>query len=121
MTTPEEDLIPLGHMLEASGWALTIEAGHSLRDIEQRLELFLALVKAVEIVGEAASRVSEATRSRAPDIPWRRIIGMRIHLVHRYHDINLDTLWGVVTMYLTPLMESLRLLLPNDFTPIPLR
>ena len=55
--------------------------------------LVLSLVKEVEIVGEAAYKVSAATRGSLPSIPWADVIGMRHRLIHAYFDINLDVLW----------------------------
>ena len=121
MTIPTEDLIPLGHILEVSGWALSVAEGRTRRDLDLDLQFFLALCRAIEVIGEAANRVSDDTQSRTPEIPWRRIIGMRNRLAHRYENINYDTLWDVATVRLITLRESVRLLLPDDFTPTPLR
>ena len=121
MTTPAQDLVSLGHMLEASGWGLSIAEGRTRRDLDLDLPLFLALCRTVEVVGEAANRVSDATQSRTPEIPWHQIIGMRNHLAHQYDKINYDTLWGVVTIHLVPLAENVRRLLPDGFTPPPIR
>lgn len=119
--TPAEDLIPIGHMLIASGWALSIAEGRSRRDFEQDLELYLALIKAVEIIGEAATRVSGDTQNNVASIPWPQIIGMRNRLVHGYDAIRRDRVWQTVREHLPLLMEELRRLLPNDFIPSPLR
>ena len=121
MTTPAEDFAPLGHMLEASGWALSIAEGRTRHDLDLDLQLFLVLSRAIEVVGEAANRVSDDTQGRTPEIPWRRIIGMRNHLAHKYDDINYDILWEVVTLHLTPMIENVRRLLPDGFTPTPIR
>ena len=121
MTVPTEDLIPLGHILEASGWALLVAEGRTRRDLDSDLQFFLALCRAVEVVGEAANRVSDATQTRTPEIPWRRIIGMRNRLAHRYDNIDYDTLWDVGAIHLITLRENVRQLLPGDFTPIPIR
>ena len=56
----------------------------------------LAIVKALEIVGEAASRLSDETRNLYPEIPWREIVGMRHRLVHAYFDIDLRLVWDTV-------------------------
>lgn len=56
----------------------------------------LALVKAIEIVGEAATRTTSTTRDKYPHIAWADIIGMRNRLIHAYFDINLDILWRTV-------------------------
>jgi len=67
----------------------------------------LALVKDIEIIGEAAYRISPATRESLPDVPWKDIIGMRHRLVHAYFDINLDVLWRTVTDDRPPLSAEL--------------
>jgi uncharacterized protein with HEPN domain len=68
----------------------------------------LALTRLVEIVGEAANRVSIVTRKRTPRIPWSEIIGMRNRLVHGYDVIDLDLLWDTVTSDLPPLIATLQ-------------
>jgi uncharacterized protein with HEPN domain len=69
--------------------------------------LLLSLVKCVEILGEAASRVTEATRESLPEIPWRDIISMRNRLIHGYFDIDTTIVWKTVTMELPPLEHAL--------------
>lgn len=53
----------------------------------------LAILKGVEIVGEAASRVSADTKEAHPEIPWPEIIGLRNRLVHAYFEVNLQRVW----------------------------
>lgn len=55
-----------------------------------------AIIKAIEIIGEAASRVSAETRDLNPDIPWREIVGMRNWLVHAYFEVDVELLWETV-------------------------
>lgn len=73
----------------------------------------LAILKAVEIVGEAASRLSAATKERHPDLPWREITGMRNRLVHAYFDVDLRLVWDTVQGDLPPLIASLERLVPS--------
>ena len=70
--------------------------------------LLFALVRAVEVVGEAASRVSEETRAEATEVPWPAIIAMRNRLIHAYFDIDRDILWKTVTAELPALLDQLR-------------
>ena len=72
----------------------------------------LAILKAVEIVGEAASRVSAETRELHPDVPWREIVGMRNRLVHAYFDVDLRLVWDTVHGDLPSLVAQLELLVP---------
>jgi uncharacterized protein with HEPN domain len=65
------------------------------------------LVKDIEIIGEAATNVSEDCREQFPHIPWRSIINMRNRLIHAYFDINLDIVWQTVTEDLPYLITEL--------------
>jgi uncharacterized protein with HEPN domain len=76
--------------------------------------LGFALVRAVELVGEAASKVTPETRQAHPDIPWRNIIGMRNRIVHDYLNVDYDIVWTVVTDNLPPLIKQLDAILIND-------
>jgi uncharacterized protein with HEPN domain len=66
-----------------------------------------AVVRCVEVIGEAARLVSEETRLRAPAIPWPLIVGMRHVLAHDYGVVNLDKVHDVVTRHLPSLIEDL--------------
>ena len=54
-------------------------------------------LKHLEIIGEAAARLTEATRAQNPTIPWRQIVGMRNILIHGYFDVNWNQVWNVVS------------------------
>ena len=71
-------------------------------------------MKCVEIVGEAAARISDDVRRRYPQVPWRDIVGMRHHLIHAYYDVNLDIVWQTVTEDLPPLINSLEDILASE-------
>lgn len=67
----------------------------------------LAIVHLVQIIGEAASRVSDNLRRRHPEVPWRQIVGMRNRVVHSYFEVDLDLLWDVVTVDVPKLRAQL--------------
>jgi uncharacterized protein with HEPN domain len=69
--------------------------------------LLFALVRAVEIVGEAASRVEGEARETLPDVPWPEIVGMRNRLIHAYFDVDRDILWSTVIQALPALRSAL--------------
>jgi uncharacterized protein with HEPN domain len=104
---PGDDTIRLRHMLDAAREAVEFAYNGNRADLNSDRKLVLALVKDIEIIGEAAYQISPATRNRLPDIPWDDIIGMRHRLVHAYFDINLDILWKTVQEDLPPLIEKL--------------
>ena len=74
----------------------------------------LALVKAIEIIGEAARQVSAQTRAAHPEMPWQRIIAMRHRLVHDYNRIDFDVVWRVAQVELAELIAQLEPLVPPD-------
>jgi len=69
--------------------------------------LLFAVVRAVEIVGEAASKVTEETREKHPHIPWRAIVGMRNRLIHAYFEIDMDMVWVAATQEIPVLLSQL--------------
>ena len=73
-----------------------------------------ALIRAVEIVGEAASKVSAEARAELPDLPWRRIIGMRNTLIHGYRGMDLELLVEVVRDHLPSPVSRIEQILGDD-------
>ena len=76
-----------------------------------------AILKAVEIVGEAASQVSIGTRQSQPDIPWGDIVGMRNRLVHAYFEVDIELVWQTVQEDLPLLITQLERIVPQDSDP----
>lgn len=104
----KDDSVRLRHMVDAAREAVAFAAGRKRADLDHDRMLVLALVKDIEIIGEAAYQISQQTREQFPDIPWEDIIGMRHRLVHAYFDINLDILWKTVEADLPQLIEMLK-------------
>lgn len=73
-----------------------------------------AVIRSLEVIGEAAGKVSSATQQANPAIPWREIIGMRHQLIHGYAAVRLELVWAVATERLPSLIESLQPMLPNE-------
>jgi uncharacterized protein with HEPN domain len=81
-------------------------------DLDTDRKLNLALVRLLEIIGEAANRISAEDRSRYPQIPWTQIISLRNRLIHGYDHVDLDILWQIVTQDLPVLTEELERIVP---------
>jgi len=111
---PDEDRIRIRHMIEAAESALRFISGRVRQDLETDQMLLFAVVRAVEIIGEAASKVSVETRKNHSSIPWDAIIGMRHRLVHAYFDINKHVVWVAVTEEIPALLPGLQALLANE-------
>jgi uncharacterized protein with HEPN domain len=95
-------------MIDAAESALRFVQGRARVELESDEMLRFALVRAVEIVGEAASKVSDEARTELPQVPWPMVTGMRNRLVHAYFDINLDILWVTVVQELPSLLVQLK-------------
>jgi uncharacterized protein with HEPN domain len=109
----ESDVIRLRHMLDAAREALSFIAGRSSEDLSRDRMLVLALVKEIEIIGEAASRISDESRKALPRIPWPKIIAMRNRLIHAYADVDLSIVWDTLTGALPELLRELEIALAD--------
>jgi uncharacterized protein with HEPN domain len=103
-----EDKVGLQDMLSHAEEAVELLGDTGRDDLMGNRVKQLALTRLVEIVGEAANRVSSTTREKHQRIPWEQIVGMRNRLVHGYDIIDYDLLWDTVRSDLPPLIEALR-------------
>lgn len=113
----KEDEIRLRHMLDAAKEAISFVNDKTRSDLDNDRKLTLSLVKCIEIVGEAATKVTTVTRDQYPAIPWGEIITMRHRLIHAYFDIDLDRVWDTLTDDLPPLIEQLLEILESENPP----
>ena len=81
-------------------------------DYERNAVLRLAAERCIEIIGEAANRVSEDFRRAHPDIPWQKIVSQRNVLAHEYRDVRHEKIWRVLREHLPTLVAQLEPLLP---------
>ncbi|NEO17722.1 MAG: DUF86 domain-containing protein [Moorea sp. SIO4G2] len=112
--TAIDDLTRLHHMQDAAIEALGFMSGKTREDLAKDRMLVLAVVKDLEIIGEAAGRISAECRGRHADIPWAVMIGMRNRLTHAYFSIDLDIVWGTVRNDLVPLVEQLQRVIQEE-------
>jgi uncharacterized protein with HEPN domain len=109
--TQHEDRVRLRHMLDYSKKAVAMIKGRAREDLNRDEMLCLALTRALEVIGEAATRVSQAGQQQHGQIPWPEIVGLRNRLVHGYDSVDVDILWDIVQQDLPPLIEQLQAIL----------
>lgn len=102
-----DDPAHVRHMLEAARKIQAFSVGRTRDDLDADELLALGLVRLLEIVGEAATRVTDETRKHNAVVPWAQVIGMRNRLIHGYDVIDLDILWQTVTVDLPDLISAL--------------
>ena len=100
-------------MLDAGREALSFIEGRTREDLSRDRMLLLALIKEIEIIGEAASRISAESRNALPAVPWQLIVGMRNRLIHAYAEVNLLVVWSALTIELPELLRELESALPD--------
>ena len=110
----QHDLIRLRHMLAASKEAMEFAADKTRMDLEKDRLHMLAIIKSIEIIGEAAAKVTETFKTENSNIPWNDIINMRNRLIHAYFDVNLDIVWQTVKTDLPDLIKALEEIIPPE-------
>lgn len=107
MRDPVKDPARLEHMLDAIDRIIEFVKGKTKDEIQNDSILYYAVVKNIEIIGEAAYMLTPEFRNSHPATPWRIIVGMRHFLVHGYFEVDAEEVWNVVEKDLTPLKEEL--------------
>jgi uncharacterized protein with HEPN domain len=102
-----EDRVSLKDMLTHAREAVELLGKGTRKDLKENRMMQLALTRLVEIIGEAANRVSPEMKQRAPELPWPEIVGMRNRLVHGYDVVDLDLLYDTIKTDLPPLLKAL--------------
>jgi len=109
--TLHNDMIRLRHMLDHAKEAANLIAGKDKTELQHNRVLELALIRLVEIVGEASAKVSSETQAKYPSIPWPQVIGMRNRLTHGYDAVDLDVLWDTIEVDLPLLIAEIEKIL----------
>lgn len=102
-----DPMVRVRHMLDHAREAVEMVKGKTRADLDAERQLNLALVRLVEVIGEAAARIPDDFRARYPQVPWRQIVGMRHRMIHDYDVIDFDILWAVLGQDLPPLIQQL--------------
>jgi uncharacterized protein with HEPN domain len=102
-----DDNIRIQHMLDSAKEALSLIEGKDRGSLDSDRLLGLALVRLLEVLGEAAGRITMDYRSKHLQIPWIQIIGLRNRLIHGYDSVDMDILWNIITKDMPPLIHTL--------------
>jgi len=107
----KNEAIRVRHILDAANKIVGFTDNRQRQDLDDNEMLTLALVRLIEVVGEASKHVSWETRKQNPNIPWKQMCGIRDRLIHAYFEINLDIVWGVCTQNIPAMIPDLESLL----------
>ncbi len=112
--TRDRDRLHLLRMRDAAQHAKDFVKGRDRADLDTDHFFQLALAKAVDLIGESASHISNELRSQQSDISWKKIIGMRHVLVHNYWRVEMDVVWDTVKNDIPPLIKQLQQLIASE-------
>ena len=108
----KDDRVYLEHIRDALADIATYTSAGREAFFDQRIRQDATLRK-LEVIGQAVKNLSEESKSRRPQIPWKQIAGMRDKVIHDYFGVNLDIVWAVVEKDLPQLERAVRDLLAN--------
>lgn len=109
-----DDSTRLKHMRDAAQKAVRFAQGKTRSDLESDEMLSLSLVKCIEILGEAASRITRDRQNQFSEIPCTGMIGMRNRLIHAYFQIDFDVVWDTVTQDFPELLAKLDKMIADE-------
>jgi uncharacterized protein with HEPN domain len=108
---PRDYKVYLGDMLVAAERIRSYTSGLTYQTFRGDTRTIDAVLRNLEVLGEAAKQVPEIIRSKHPDVEWRKLTGLRDILIHGYFGIDLDIIWDIVDTKLVPLTEQLSTLI----------
>ena len=91
-----ESIVRVQHMLDYAREAVDLARGRTRADLDSDRLFNLALVRLLEVVGEAASKVATEFRALHPQVAWRGIVNLRNRLIHEYDEVDFNLLWLIV-------------------------
>ena len=106
-------LVYIEDILDAMGKAETFVAGLTYEQFETDFRTNFAVVRAIEVIGEATKRLPNAFRDQYPEIPWKDMAGMRDVVIHGYNNVNLRIVWDVVKRDIPIIKPQIRQILAN--------
>jgi uncharacterized protein with HEPN domain len=110
----ERDIHSLLDIIISAKLALSYLHGITKSELLNNIQLQDSVLRRLEIIGEAAGRLSEDARLELTQIPWSEIVGMRNRIIHEYDKINLEIIWRTVQQDLPLLLEELEQVVPSE-------
>jgi uncharacterized protein with HEPN domain len=114
---PNHDLVSLGHIKTSGEAILDHVAGYTRERFEENRKTRSAVLYEFVIVGEAVKRLSDATILAHPEIPWSRLAGMRDRLVHAFHRVDYEIVWGAAEKHIPALIELITKMIAQETNP----
>jgi uncharacterized protein with HEPN domain len=111
---PRDYKVYLDDILEAIAWIRIYTTGLTYESFQDDRKTVDAVVRNLEIIGEAVKQIPERIRDQHPDIDWKKIAGLRDILIHNYFGIDLELIWDILQNKLDPLEERVNQMLSEE-------
>lgn len=92
----------------------TFTSGQTFQEFESDKKTYFAVIRSLEILGEASHHVPDAIKKNHPDIPWRKMKDFRNVLIHEYFGVDPEVVWTTLQTELLPLRKKLKAMLDED-------
>ena len=99
----------LADVIEAAE-KISVRVGKGRQAFDADEDVQIVLVHLIQVIGEAASGLSEELTSERQEVPWRQIVAIRNRVVHGYFDVDLDILWDVALVDVPRLADQVRVI-----------
>src|SRR3989344_4798437 len=107
MTDKDKDIRDyLQDILGYSSDAIEFTKNTTFEEFKKDKKTIYAVIRSLEIVGEATRNIPDSFRKENPNIPWKKITGMRDKLIHDYTGVDLDTVWKTATKFVPELKKE---------------
>lgn len=107
MKTKREYRDFLEDILDNAQKAIRFIEGINFKDFKKNEEKIFAVIRALELIGEAAKQIPKSIQSKSPKVPWEEMSGMRNKLVHEYFGVDLKVVWKTLKKDIPPLIEEI--------------
>jgi uncharacterized protein with HEPN domain len=114
MTIDQKDNLRLRHIVEAAEHIADFIGGVSKEEFEADYEKQSAVVRQIEIIGEAASKMTHEFTEKRKEIDWPKLVGMRHKMIHDYFDVDVYIVWTTAKNNVPPLKEAILKILKNN-------
>ena len=111
---PKSNIVRLQHMFDSARKAIDFCKGHTREDLDSEDLLGLAVVRLIEVVGEAASQVTPDFQDRHSQLPGSNIIGARHRLIHGYDEVDMDIVWSIIQEDLPKIAQQLEEIIKKE-------